>query len=241
MGSFEGDAQQPSVTGTVVTTRDSSGPRNSPPAPPARVFRMLQQIEQMNRVLRDVKDHPQDALANALAIADDDTRLRTLILIARNTRKSNTAVGKNALDAVVDQIARVELQEQVNLLVDAGRLYLGIEEKDGVKKVVERGGATAEKMYKADTNPDDPNKAPKAFWPSANAWTNFVRLAAQVSPEAAIKMVNGIPDEEIRPTIRIALAAAWLDAPSGTNLIMIESKAGVHVLNGRGGEDESQR
>jgi hypothetical protein len=239
MDSFQ-PADQASVTGTVLVTRDSSGPRTSAPPPlPPRATQMLQRISQMNNVLRDVREHPQNALTQALALPDDSTRLQTLMLVARATQKNKTTVCKSALDKVIDQVDRLELQEQVNLLVDAGRLYLATGENDGVKTVMQRGAAVAEQMYKADTNPDDPNQSSKAYWPSTNAWTNFVRLGAEVSPDVAIKLVNDIPDEEIRPAVRTALAAAWLGAPSGTNLIMRETKSGKHTLTGRGGEDEA--
>ncbi len=233
MASWQGDPQQPSVNGTVVTTRDSTGPRSTPPAPPPRVYQMLKMVEQMNRVLRDVRDHPQDALAQALAISDDTTRLRTLILVARATQKSNASVCTNALGRVVDQSDRVELQEASNLLVDAGRVYLAISDNDGVKTAAQRGASAAAKMYRADTNPDDPNQATKAYWPSTNAWTNFARLAAEVSPDTAVQMVNEIPDEEIRPLVRIALAATWLGAPTGSSLVLRQSKSGTRTLPGR--------
>ncbi len=101
---------------------------------------------------------------------------------------------------------------------------------------VERGSALAEKLYKTDTDSDDPNKAVKAFWPSTNARSNFVRITAEVSPDATRKMVNDIPDGEIRPLIRIALAASWLGASSGTSFIMTETKKGARTTEARGGE-----
>ncbi len=238
MESWQVEKDQPSINGVVVTARDSTGPRNTPPAPPPRVFQMMQMIEQMNRVLRDVKDHPHEALAQALAMQDASTRLRTLILVARATQKKNTSVCKRALDQVVEQIDQIELQEQVNTLVDAGRLYVAISESDGIKTVLQRGFAVADKLYKTDTNLDDPNRAPKAYWPSTNAWTNFVRLGAEVSPDATLQMVNQLADEEIRPAIRTALASAWLGAPNGSSLIMRDTKSGTRTLDGRGGDEE---
>ncbi len=237
MQSWDAD-KGPGVTGVVRTARDSSSPRSGPPVVPPRITQMLAMVEQMNKVLREVKDHPHDALSQALAISDDSVRLRTLILVARGTQKSNATVCKGALDKVVEQSDRVPVQEGVNLLIDAGRLYRSLGENDSLKKVTERGGALAEKLYKTDTDSDDPNKAVKAFWPSTNAWTNLVRLAAEVSPDAAMKMVNEVPDEEIRPIIRIALAASWLGAPSGTRLIMTDTKQGLRTLDGRGGEEK---
>lgn len=237
MQSWKRPPDQHSVNGIVVTTRDSNTPRTGPPAPPPRIARMFAMVEQMNRALRDVRDHPHEALAQTLAIGDDSTRIRTLILIARATQKSNISVCKSALDKVVEQLDRLqEFQEQANQLIDAGRLYRDIKENDSVKKVVERGGALAEELYKTDTNSDDPNQAVKAFWPSTNAWVNFVRLGAQVAPDTTSKMVNEIPDEEIRPAVRIAFAATLLDAPSGTSTIMLDNKKGVQNMTGRGEE-----
>ena len=239
MASFQ-PAGQVSVTGTVLLSRDSSGPRTSAPPPlPPRATRILQRVSQINNVLREVREHPQNALVQALALPNNSTRLEALMLIARATQKKNATVSKSALDTVVDQSDRVEPQDQVNLLVDAGRLYLAIGENDSVKTVLQRGAAVAEQMYKGDTNPDDPNRAPKAYWPSTNAWTNFVRLGAQVTPDAALKLVNDISDDAIRPLIRTALAAAWLGAPSGTNLIMRETQTGKRTLTGRGDDDDS--
>ncbi len=236
MQSWYAKPDQPSVNGTVLTTRDSNAPRTGSPAPPARVTQMLEMVEQINRALRDVREHPHESLGIALGIADDSTRLRTLILVARATQKNSPNVCKSALDKVVEQSDRVPPHEGANALVDAGRLYLKIEDKDSVKKVIERGGALAEKLYQTDTDSDDPNEALKAYWPSVNAWTNFARLAAEVSPEAALKMVNDITDDEIRPVIRVALAASWLGAPSGSAVVLSDTKKGFKTMDGRGSE-----
>ncbi len=217
--SWSGDPDQPSVNGVVHTERDSSTPRTGSPAPPARAVQLLAMVEQMNRVLREVRDHPQDALTQALAIPDDKTRVRTLMLVARSTQKRNLPVCKSALAKVVDQADRLPtLKDQVEQLIEAGRLYREIKEPDSVKQVVERGSALAQKLYKADSDSDGPEKLGKPFWPSTAAWIDLVSLAVSVSPDAALKLVSEVPDDEIRPAVRTALARAYLEnsASSGT-------------------------
>ncbi len=210
--SWSGAPDQPSVNGVVHTERDSSQPRTGSPAPPARAVRLLAMVEEMNRVLREVPEHSQQALTQALAISDDSTRVRTLMLVARSTRKRNLTVCKSALAKVVDQAERMPaLKDQISELVEAGRLYREINEPDSVKQVVEHGGALAQKLYKADEDSEDSEKVGKAFWPSTQAWTDLAGVVAGVSPDVAIKLVNEIPDDEIRPAVRTVLAKAYLE------------------------------
>jgi hypothetical protein len=235
----DGKATNPggaSITGVTVGSNVRSG--RTPPQVPA----MMLLIEQMNKIAAELKDHPDNALTMALALPDDENnaRLRTLLLIARATRKNNPSVCTSALSKALDQMDRADAMDQINFLDDAGRLYRDLKDTDAVKKVAERGVALAEKLYKQDTDADDPNKAVKAFWPSTSAWTSFIRLAADVSPDMALKLIGEIPDEEIRPTVRTSLAALWLDAPSGTDLIMRDTKKGTRTMTGRGNSQSTE-
>ena len=72
------------------------------------------------------------------------------------------------------------------------------------------GTKLAEKLDSKDTDSSHPNLALKAEWPSTNVWRQFVHLAARISPDAATKLIDDVPDSEIHAFLRVALAGSFV-------------------------------
>ena len=71
----------------------------------------------------------------------------------------------------------------------------------------------ADKLYARDTDSDDPNKAFKGTWPSADLWRKCVQVAAKISPALAEEIIGEIPDPEIAASEKVAFASSLIGQP----------------------------
>ena len=190
-------------------------------------------MQQVAKIVQDAQKHPEDALANAGAIPDKQMRVQAFMGVAQVTAKANTSVTKQALEKALDGVGELDPAQQVNTVNSAANLYLEIEDTDAAKKTVEKGVKIADVVYKQDTNADDPNKALKAYWPSAEAYRSLLRVAAKISPAWAMELLKDVSDPEMKGMCQIALAQAWLDVSSGPRTIMTTNKNGTSMMQMR--------
>jgi hypothetical protein len=183
-------------------------------------------MQQVMNIVQDSAKHPEDALANAAVIPDKSSRVQAYMGIAQVNAKSNPSVTKQALAKVTDGLGDLELMQQVSTVSSAAKMYLDLDDTATAKKLIEKGIGIAEKAYKQDTNADDPNKALKAYWPSAEAYRGMLRLAAKISAPWAMELLKDISDPEMKGMGQIALAQSWLDLPAGQITIMSSNKDG---------------
>lgn len=71
----------------------------------------------------------------------------------------------------------------------------------------------AGKEYAKDSNPENPNAAPKDAWPSAHEYRNILFKAGQHLGWAAEKYLDRIPDSDLRLFAQIELCAGVEDLP----------------------------
>jgi hypothetical protein len=70
--------------------------------------------------------------------------------------------------------------------------------------------------FREDTSAATPNYAPKEYWPSTGAFrATFYRAGKRLGPEAA-KLLEQIPDDDLRLFATIELAAALIGAPESS-------------------------
>lgn len=73
--------------------------------------------------------------------------------------------------------------------------------------------AEAWRLYKRDTDPSNPNQAPRECWPSAMEFRNILYKAGQHEGRAAAKYLDRIPDRDLRLFAQIELIAAIAGLP----------------------------
>lgn len=190
-------------------------------------------MQQVMKIVQDSAKHPEDALANAAVIPDKSSRVQAYMGIAQVNAKSNPSVTREALAKVTDALGDIELMQQVSMVNSVAKMYLDLEDTATAKKLIEKGMGIAEKAYKQDTNADDPNKALKAYWPSAEAYRGMLRLAAKISAPWAMELLKDISDPEMKGMGQIALAQSWLDLPAGQHTIMSNNKSGTSMSMSR--------
>lgn len=183
-------------------------------------------MQQVMKIVQDSAKHPDDALANAAAIPDKRMQVQAYMGIAQTNAKSNASVAKQALEKAMDGVSELDPVQQVLTVTSLANMYLQLDDTSAAKKVIEKGMKMAENAYKQDTNADDPNKALKAYWPSSQAYTGLLRVAAKISPPWSMELLKDISDPELKGLGQIALAQSWLDLSPGARTVMMNSKKG---------------
>ncbi len=206
---------------SVSTGRPGAGGGTAPLN--VNTMRTMQE-QQVRKIAADADKDPSTALAQAAGISDAWQRAGLYQSIARSAAKKDPPTARTALEKLLEVVDQLPDFAQVNALRTATELYLQMGETDAAKKVVERGFVLAEKLFKTDSNADDPNNALKAYWPSADAWRTFTRLAGQISPVWALTQLNEISDTEMKVLAEVALAQGWLDVSRGTTVVMTSRK-----------------
>src|SRR5205807_1225357 len=132
------------------------------------------------------------------------------------------------LDELRKAIVDLPLKIQVNYLSAAANIYIQIGEKDSAEAVVAEGFKVAEKLLAKDINADDPNKALKAWWPSADAYCRFMGVEAKISQRSAAKILKEISDPEIRTSAAIMFSRALLELPM-KRFIVTENRKNMNM------------
>jgi hypothetical protein len=198
--------------------------------PDARTVAFTEAEARIARIVADADKHPRDALATALVLQNKNERARALDQIAQSVWKKNEAVTKEVLRALADQLPDLNDDQQAAMYLEgAARFYIAINDTDSVTQIVDKGFKAASRLYKIDTNADDPNTTLKAYWPSTDAYSRFLRIAGEVSPASAFAALKEIPDPEIRALAEAALAGAWLGVPIGETVVAFQGKKGARV------------
>ena len=194
--------------------------------PPAMDEMQAWQV-QADRIVASAGQDAKQALAQAQTLplkmkgpgGDRPVRADALRGIANSTIKSNPTVAKQAIADMVKASQDLDARAQSQELVEAAKLDLKLGEEEDAKKALETAGSRANDSIKSDQNADDPNRALKAYWPSAAAWQSILRTASRISPALAQKMTADIADDEIRVLAKIALADELAGAPAGRVIV----------------------
>jgi tetratricopeptide (TPR) repeat protein len=179
----------------------------------------MQEMHRADRIAADAVEHPEQAMANAETISSKDMRASAYRSIARETLKKHPTTARAALKKLLELAPDQKPEMGMMSVSEVAQMYLETGDKDEARKAIEKGLKIAESAYKEDTNPDDPNKALKAYWPSTQSYIRLLRIAGQISPTWALTLIKDISDDEVRVAAETGLAAGWLDLPTGLTIM----------------------
>ena len=175
-----------------------------------------QQIRQrMNDISKEGEKDPQQAVNDSLMLPLQDIsqnsspRAEALPMTARNAQKEKPSLARFALDEIVkveDQLTPTQLKG----IADVPKIYFELGDEDDAKKALKAMVKAAERLYAHDTDAEDPNKAFKGTWPSADLWRRCVQIAGKISPALAEEIIGEIPDPEIAAAQKVAFASGLL-------------------------------
>jgi hypothetical protein len=185
-------------------------------------------------ILKLAETDPTQAVAQSTALPvtvgpfQPSPRAGALEAIARMSVKKQPAGARTALAELRKSVKDMQPRDQIEHLSTAAKLYLDLGDKDKAEDVVTEGLVVAGKMLDDDMNPDDPNKALKAWWPSADAYRRFVEIETGISHPAAAKLVQELKDPEIRTTESIVFGRALIGIPA-KRYKLVTNKNSAHM------------
>jgi hypothetical protein len=188
-------------------------------------------------ILKQAESDPTQAIAQAsalpLTIASwmQSPRANTLESIARMTMKKQPASARLALADLRKAITDLPPRDQFKYISSAADIYLQMDDKDKAEDVVSDGLGVAARLLDHDINPDDPNKALKAWWPSTDAYRRLVEIETKISHPATAKLLQEIKDPDIRALESIMFARALLGLPMKRVTVVEKNKEGNRVRN----------
>jgi hypothetical protein len=222
---------QPRRSGANFSVSDNSSKASSDEA-------LRQEMQRRSDlILKEAETDPAQAIAQAsalpLTIASwmRSPRATTLETIARMSMKKHPASANQALGELRKAINDLPARDQMKFISSAANIYLEMEEKDKADDVVNEGLGAAARLLENDLNPDDPNKALKAWWPSTDGYRRLVEIETKISHPATAKMLQEIKDPDIRAVESIMFARALLGIPMQHVMTQEKNKNGNRVRN----------
>jgi hypothetical protein len=183
------------------------------------------------QIVEEAETEPGQALAHAttLPVSLDgmfmmSPRGNALNAIAKASAKTNPTVAKQALADLRKIVPDMPLNLQAQSLQSAITTYIAMDDNDGAESAISEGIKVADKLLETDLNPDDPNKALKAWWPSANAYRSFVESQTKIARQETPALLKEIKDQDIRTIETITYARTMLGLPSKQNRIQEKRK-----------------
>ena len=196
-------------------------------------------MRRSNLILQEAETDPTQAIAQASALPLAipmwaSPRALTLEGIARMNMKKQPASARLAVAELRKAFTDLPLRDQFTYISHAADIYLQMDDKDKAEDVVSEGLGVAAKLLDHDLNPDDPNKALKAWWPSTDAYRRLVEIETKISHPATAKLLQEIKDPDIRALESIMFARALLGLPMKHVTVAEKNKEGNRVRNSDG-------
>jgi hypothetical protein len=199
----------------------------------AQDFATQEAQRRMREIIEEGAKDPTHAIAHAatlpLRLAPLDRispRGQALAGIARFNVKKNPGAADQALGELLKITGDMPLRAQVQYVAGAADLYFQMGEKDNAEKAVSAGFKAADALLDKDLNPDDPNKALKAWWPSADAYRRFIEVEAKISTRGTMNILKEIKDPDVRTVESIMFAQSLFGIPMKRTVVMEKTKKG---------------
>jgi hypothetical protein len=199
----------------------------------------MDQVLQTNNIrVKEVshmaEDNPRQAIAAAATLPEsvgsfwraELPRAQAYLAIARAATKKNPSAARDALEEMAASLkhAPYPYRTMENWL-EGMAIAREMGEVDLALKLFRSGMEQADKLRVEDADPDDPNLALKAWWPSVSSYWRLVQAASQFSPSTALEQVKEIRgDPEILLLLEVRLANNGLGARAEESITMVHKE-----------------
>ncbi len=195
---------------------------------------------------RMAEDDPKEAIAAAATLPEVERslapRAEALLAIAKAAMKNNPSIAKEALEAMAQSLKRTDPSaqksywDQSSLWGEASDISRNMPDLDFARQLVTSGIQQAAHLESKDRDPDDPNMAMMAWWPSTAATLRLIGAASRISPKAALDQTEKIDDRELRVLCEIEVASQMLGTRAFRAKRMVQKKSEVWAEEGANAE-----
>jgi hypothetical protein len=186
----------------------------------------------MREIRLMAEENPQQAIAAAATLPEsvdrfswDFPRADTYLRIAGTVMKKNPTAAKDALEAMARSLEHTSHPyEATDKWLEGFQIAKEMGEVNLALSLFRSGMDQADKLRSEDADPDDPNTALKALWPSVSAYWRLVGAASLLSPPTALQEIRKIKDPEILLLLEVRLASMRLGARTDRYTTMVHKK-----------------
>jgi hypothetical protein len=189
----------------------------------------------VRETVRIAEDNPRQAITAAATLPEtvgspdwafEFPRAEAYLGIARALMKKNPSVAGDALAQMAESLNHIAHPYQaMGQWLEGITIAREIDELDLALNLFRLGMEQADRLRSEDANPDDPNIAIKAFWPSVCAYSGLILAVSQISPQTALERVREIKDPEILLLLEIKLASKKLGTRDFHSSTMVHKKS----------------
>jgi hypothetical protein len=139
--------------------------------------------------------------------------------------KKNPSAARDALEEMTESLKHPDHPyHAMGNWIEGMEIARQIDEVDFAFKLFRAGMEQADRLRSEDADPDDPNLALKAWWPSVSAYWRLVQAASQLSSQNVLEQVREIKDPEILLLLEVRLANKGLGARADQSITMVHKK-----------------
>jgi len=174
----------------------------------------------VREIVHTAEDNPRQAMAAAATLPETIgssvwpfvfPRAETYLGIARALMKKNPPFADDSLTQMAESVKDMAPHPQTtHLWLEGIAIAREMNEAGLALKLFRSGMEQADRLRNQDNDPDDPNTAIKAFWPSVCAYSGLVLNIVQISPQTALQRIQEIKDPEILLLLEVKLASKQL-------------------------------
>jgi len=186
----------------------------------------------LEEIIAQADKDPAQALARATTLPlggegmMSSPRGDALRAIADASVKTNAAIASQAAGELRKSVPDMPLAVQAQYLHSAINIYTQLGDLDSAERTISAGIKLADKLLEKDLNPEDPNKALKAWWPSTDAYRRFVEAQTKISQRETTNLLKEIKDPDIRTMESITYARSLLGLPTKRTVVAEKHKNG---------------
>jgi len=224
----------PTIRDTPAKEGEQRGLIGGSTAPPDATDQALQAMNtQVQEIGRMAEDNPRQAIAAAATLPEsvgpvwrvEFSRAQAYLGIARLVMKKNPSAARDALEEMAQSLKHAaHPYRAMGNWIDRMEIARQIDEVDFAFKLFRAGIEQVDKLRSEDADPDDPNLALKAWWPSVSAYWRLVQAASQLSPQNVLEQIREIKDPEILLLLEVRLANKGLGARADQSITMVHKK-----------------
>jgi len=212
--------------------RQGIGGSSGPPNEADQIFQATK--AQVEEIVRTAEANPRQAIAAAATLPEsvgpawrlEFPRGQAYLGTARTLIKTNHSAARDALEKMAESLKHApHPYHTMDKWVDGIEIAREMDEVDLALKLFRSGMEQADRLRSEDADPDDPNIALKAWWPSVSAYWRLVLASSQFSPQTALEQVAEIKDPEILLLLEVRLASKSVGAHADRSLTMVHKKS----------------
>ncbi len=204
-----------SPSGDISTNRNTTD-RKAPEDPTAAARMRIMALSQAKaqEAMELARKDLQLGVSRAAEVADPTLKANALADIAEMAASKDPATAKSVIGQAITVMKEVKDPEATaGLWATVAAAATEAKDEELARSAIEKGLAVCAELYKLDSNADDPNGAPREYWPSMQQLRNLLHKAAKVYGTETATLLAKVTDPDLQLMGRIEIARSLMGKP----------------------------